>query len=174
MKRMIVVLLWLVAGCDRPPAPAASEPSAPSPPESSGAASTDPAAAANASFVSLVARPAGNRVRFRIIAPVDRPLFLENCNGAMSWGLEREAKGEWVPAWGAEIDGCHSAPIEIPAGTARDFDGVVTERPHAPRPPGPYRLAVYGLYFTHDDRDHAAGIEVPHDRRRSAPFTFGE
>jgi hypothetical protein len=96
-------------------------------------------------------------------------------SGELPWrvflGLEHRQSGDWVPAWAAEINGCHSAPIEIAAGTVREFHEVVAVRPGESLPPGPYRLAVYGLYFSHDAPDHPANSEVPHALRLSEPFT---
>src|SRR5688500_283901 len=163
----LAVLMLLLTACDRPremTAEGANVPSAASATESSTAATVP-------SFVSLVSDPTAAAIRFRITAPKDRPLFLENCNGAISWGLEHERSGAWVPAWGAEINGCHSAPIEIAAGTMREFHEARAIRPGTSLPPAPYRLAVYGLYFTHEAPDHSGSIEVPHALRLSAPFT---
>lgn len=122
------------------------------------------------SFVTLAS--AGQQaVGFRITAPRNRRLLLENCNGAISWGLVHERSGAWVPAWGSEINGCHSAPIEIAPGARREFHEILAIRPGESLPPGPYRVAVYGLYFTHDATDHSASSEVPHAFRLSEPFT---
>ena len=128
-----------------------------------------PAPQGPASFVSLATPPAGNDLVFRIAAPPDRPLFLENCNGAIGWGLEHADGGE-RPAWVVEMNGCHSAPIEIAAGAVREFRETLVIRPHDDLRPGAYRVAVYGLYFVHDARDHAAGVEVPLAQRLSPPF----
>lgn len=156
------VLVLVLAGCGRTQDPATE--AAAVPPQAF------PPQALAPSFVTL-ASAEQDTVRFRITAPRNRRLLLENCNGAISWGLVRERSGTWVPAWGSEIDGCHSAPLEIAAGSQRDFRETLSIRPGEPLPPGPYRLAVYGLYFTHDATDHSANIEVPHAFGMSEPFT---
>jgi hypothetical protein len=123
------------------------------------------------SFVSIVSVARFPAITYRVTAPRTHALFLENCNGARPWGLEHEEAGAWVPAWTAELNGCHSQPLEIAAGTAREFSETVSLRPGETLPPPPYRVAAYGVYFTHDSPDHAANREVPHDFRLSAAFT---
>lgn len=157
-RLFLVTLSFALAACDRPQDVASAR--------TGSVPTTLPP-----SFVSLVAPPHQRTIRFRITAPRRRALYLEHCNGAVSWGLEHQSSGDWVPAWGAEINGCHSVPIEIAAGTAREFDEVLALRPGETLPPGPYRIAVYGLYFTHDSPDHSASLEVPHALRMSQPFT---
>lgn len=157
MRLLPLTLLFSLAACDRLQDVAPDKASAP------------PVTLAP-SFVSLASDPDQKTLHFRITAPRAQALYLENCNGAISWGLEHEQSGAWVPAWGAEINGCHSAPIEIAAGTAREFDERFVVRPGEPLPPGPHRLAVYGLYFTHGSPDHAVDVEVPHVFRMSEPF----
>lgn len=152
--------LLILCGCDVSPDPA----TVPAP---------VPAAMPAPTFVSLAAQPTGHALSFRVTAPKDRALYLDNCNGAISWGLEHARSGNWEPAWGAEINGCHSAPIEIAAGTGLEFHERVSIRPGDAVPAGPYRVAVYGLYFTHDSpHDHARNAEVPHPWRLSPPFRF--
>lgn len=158
MRPTLLALLLSLVACDR--AQEVAPTAAPAPPERFAP-----------SFVSLASPPDLRTMNFRITAPEDRALFLENCNGALSWGLEHELSGRWVPAWGAEINWCHSAPIEIAAGKRLDLRETVAVRPGESLPPGLFRLAVYGLYFTHDSRDHAGNVEVPHAFRLSAPFT---
>lgn len=152
------MLVLALAACDRPPDVAPITAAAPH-------------RTLAPSFVSLASPPNQNTIHFRITAPKRRALYLENCNGAISWGLEHERSHAWVPAWGAEINGCHSMPMEIPAGSMREFREVLAVRPGETLPPGPYRLAVYGLYFTHKSPDHSASIEVPDAFRMSRPFT---
>lgn len=154
MKPVLVILMFALAACDRPVETKVVEVAQPT---------------MAASFVYLVSHP-DQRIHFRVTAPKSRALYLENCNGAISWGLERKSAAAWVPAWGAEIDGCHSAPIEIPAGTHRDFHEVVALRPSEPLLRGAHRVAVYGLYFNHDSNDHPIDSEVPHALRLSQPF----
>ena len=134
-----------------------------------------PAAAATrpASLVSALP-PAGARtLRFRLTAPPDQALYLDNCNGAFSWGLERQVAGEWKPAWIVATDACHSAPIVLPPAESRVFEEAVTLGADERLPTDSYRIAIHGLYTTHDGSDHAANTEVPHALRTSAPFAFG-
>lgn len=158
MKRLLGMFLLALAGCEQPPDAA------------HGRVAVPPRTVAPSIVAVLSVSPLPD-VGFRISAPEDRALYLDNCNGAISWGLEHEQAHTWVPAWTAEINGCHSQPIEIAAGTAREFVEVFRPRPGDALPPPPYRLAVYGLYFTHESSDHAANVEVPHALRLSQPFT---
>ncbi len=159
MRLLLVMLLFSLAACDR------SQNKAP-------VKVSDAPETLAPSFVSLVSAPNEDAMHFRITAPKSRSLYLENCNGAISWGLEHQQTNDWVPAWGAALDACHSAPMVIAPGTHRDFREVMVSQPGEPLPPpGPYRLAVYGLYFTHDSSDHFANIEAPHALRLSQPFT---
>lgn len=156
--RLLLIILLTVSACDQ------------SQPEVLPKANS-PRTASPQSFVSL-ASPAHERgLHFRISAPRSKSLYLDNCNGAFLWGLEHQKSGTWKYAWGQEINSCHSEPIKIAAGTALEFREVVSVRRGEILPPGPYRLAVYGLYFSHGSFDHATSIEVPHIFRVSESFT---
>jgi hypothetical protein len=154
------VVLALAACSPQHPAPARGE----APP----AAGPGPA-----SLVSALPPADGRTLRFRLSAPAGQPLHLENCNGAISWGLEREVAGAWKPAWTVATDACHSAPVVIPPGESRVFDEVVTLGTGEDLQAGTYRIAVHGLYRRHDREDHAANPEVPRHLRVSRPFALG-
>lgn len=126
-----------------------------------------------ASFVTLMRPIDEHTLGFRVSAPGAHPLYLDNCNGAFSWGLERQAAGTWKPAWTVATNACHSAPLVIPAGESREFTEAVTLDRGATLPSDRYRVAVYGLYSIHDSEDHSANTEVPHGLRLSEPFLFG-
>ena len=121
----------------------------------------------------MTSPPDGDTMRFRLDAPSRHALYLDHCNGAVSWGLEHEVAGTWKPAWIAMVNGCHSAPIRIPAGSFREFSEPVALDPGTHLPAGTYRLALYGVYSRHDADDHAGSTEVPHAERVSEPFAFG-
>lgn len=161
MRPVLVLLMFALVACDRPTATAPRDVIAPA------------ATTVAPSFVYLVSAPDTRTIHFRLTAPKTRALYLENCNGAISWGLEHPQSGEWLPAWSAEINGCHSQPIEIAAGTRRDFHETLAPRPGVRLVRGTYRLAVYGLYFTHAN-DHPAHSEVPHALRQSQSFELSD
>jgi len=123
--------------------------------------------------VSLLPSPDARTLRFRLRAPNDHPLLVDNCNGAFSWGLERRVAGVWTSAWTVATDACHSAPIAIPPGASRDFAEAVTLGADERLPADDYRIVVHGVYATHDAADHARNVAVARELLVSAPFAFG-
>jgi hypothetical protein len=164
MRYLLFPLLLALVACD----PQDSTPARTKPP-SPATAAPRPAPLVSA----LPPAPDGRTLRFRLTAPPDHPLYLDNCNGAFSWGLEREVAGVWTPAWIVATDACHSAPIVLPPGEFRVFEEAITLGAGERLPAASYRIAVYGLYSTHERSDHAANTEVPHALRVSARFAFG-
>ena len=128
---------------------------------------------APASLVSVIPSTDERTLRFRLRAPPGHPLYLENCNGAFSWGLEHQVEGVWKPAWIVATNACHSAPIVVRPGETREFTEAVSLGAGESLPADTYRVAVYGLYSTHHDEDHSASTEVPHELRLSEPFQLG-
>ena len=94
-------------------------------------------------------------------APEERSVSVANCNGAMSLGLQRPERDRWVDAWIAEINGCASPPIVIPAGGQH----VATMTPISRTETG--MIIMPGTY-----RAVWHGIELPLEERVSAPFTI--
>ena len=150
MRVLLVTMLFALAACDR------SQDVAP--------IKVAAAPALAPSFVSLASAPHQRTIHFRITAPRSGALYLENCTGEIAWALEDRRSGAVL---GPAIQGCHSAPIEIAAGTVQEFHKTFP----ASLPASSYRLVVGGLYFTHGSFDHSANIEVPHAWRVSQPFT---
>lgn len=149
---------------------AACAPETPAPPRDE----APPAVQARpASLVSAMPPAGPHTLSFRLSAPSGRPLYLDHCNGAVSWGLEHRVAGVWKPAWIVATDACHSAPIVIPPGRSRLFRETVTLAAGEGLPADTYRIALYGVYLTHDERDHAASTELTHELRVSEPFAFG-
>lgn len=126
-----------------------------------------------ATLVTLLPPADPRTLRFRLSAPAEHPLHLENCNGAFSWGLEHRAAGAWKPAWIVSTNACHSPPIVIPPGESREFREGVTLSADESLPADTYRIAVYGLYREHDDRHASDSTMVPPELRVSAPFAYG-
>ena len=145
------------------PAPAAPEPAIPTPAEPT-------VLDASKSHVWFVAAPTGPDLEFVIVAGPDRPLFLDNCGGAIGWGLERERAGKWEFVWGPPIPECHSAPIEIAPGQHLSFRRRLDIPADEAIPAGRYRLAVNGLYRSHDSVDHSRSVPVPDDMRGTTTF----
>lgn len=49
-------------------------------------------------------------------APKDKTLYLVNCNGAISAGLQRLVSGAWIDAWAAVTNSCLSQPVVVRPG----------------------------------------------------------
>jgi len=114
-------------------------------------------------------------------APADRAVYVVNCNGAISPGLQRRAGDTWVDAWIAATDACLSAPIVIPPGGTHTAELLI--RPGAgavlyPRPnndtlePGTYRVVWHGALTSFDANTRPFGPDLPLEQRVSAPFTI--
>lgn len=165
LSRWLIMALLLTAACEdrapvREPVPPAAEPAPTTPP-------------AGAPLVQLIAPAEGDTLRFRLSAPADQTLYLDHCNGAFAWGLERRVAASWTQGWVAVINQCHSAPIEIPPGGSRVLEGIINLQPGEHIEPDTYRVAIYGLFTAHDQESHLANPEVPAELRVSEPFAFG-
>jgi hypothetical protein len=161
MKRFAAVSLILMIG----PLGACEPRSAPAP-----AGSGTPADPATASYVAASMAADGVTLHVRVTAPEARPLYLENCNGAFPWGLERPDEGAWTTAWVAELNGCLSEPIVVPPGEHRDFRLPIRLRPSDSLPAGTYRVALYALHDTYDMEPDASNKPGPLENRVSDPF----
>ena len=122
----------------------------------------------------VAARPASEdaTVHLRLSAPPAHALYVDNCNGAFPWGLERQDGDRWEGAWNAELDGCLSAPIVVAPGTSREFALAVGGGPGPALNAGTYRAVVHGLYAEYDTADPRANVVLAPDRRTSAPVRF--
>jgi hypothetical protein len=107
-------------------------------------------------------------------APADKTVYLMNCNGAFSIGLERRVENEWTNAWTSEINGCASQPIVIRAGQSYTGTATVVSREEISRPvpAGTYRAVWYGVFTSYDPHERAMGTELPLEQRVSAPIVI--
>ncbi len=112
-------------------------------------------------------------------APKERPLYVVNCNGAMSYGLQRLVDGKWINAWGAVTNACLSEPIVIAAGSERTEPIILRPGVGAviyPREDrklieaGTYRVVWHGVLTSFDFNARPFGDELPLEQRASAPF----
>lgn len=99
-----------------------------------------------------------------IVATFTAPVhaFIDHCNGAQPMGLQRQVNGTWTNAWVAELNGCASAPIEVPAG--RQHTAPLTVTRHRPIESGTYRVVWFGV--------RSAAGELPEEQRVSAPIAI--
>jgi hypothetical protein len=100
-------------------------------------------------------------------APADRAAHVENCNGAITTGLQRQSNGKWVDAWIAATNACRSAPIVIPAGGSHAATLLVRPRAGAVvDPPG----RVDGMIEPGKYRVVWFGVDLPLEQRVSEPI----
>ena len=88
--------------------------------------------------------------------PKDQTVYLMNCNGALSAGLQRKVGNAREEAWTAETNSGLS----------------VISREHRPLSSGTYRMAWYVVYTSFDRDARPFGEELPLGQRVSAPFTI--
>jgi hypothetical protein len=112
-------------------------------------------------------------------APKERPVYIVNCNGAMSYGLQRLVDGKWIESWGAVTNSCLSEPIVIAAGGERSETIILRPGVGAviyPREDrkvieaGTYRVVWHGVLFSFDFNARPFGDALPVEQRASAPF----
>lgn len=112
-------------------------------------------------------------------APSDTTVYIVNCNGAFSPGLQLLQDGQWIDVWAAEINQCLSPPIVISAGGTRTTTMTVESGAEARVDSrktdrriggGTYRAVWYGLYTSYDEKTWPFGKELPLEKRVSAPF----
>jgi hypothetical protein len=194
MKSLMLVTLIVIAACgtqrhgsEELPPPAAprgdSTPPEATPPEATAprvdtipeesVAAPRPAPPGGTTLITLRSPVEGRSIRFRLSAPDHHPIFLDNCDGAFHWGLEKRSQEGWEPAWLAVINECHSPPIEITTGSSRELTGVIRLQPGERIERDTYRLFIYGLYTAHNREIHHRNPEVPKEQRVSEPFPFG-
>lgn len=173
MRRALLAIL-LVACTEAPPPAATKKPAPPPPKPPEGPVRTD-----SARYVFRYGFFGPEITIVTTMHAKDKALYVTNCNGAMSNGLERRVGDAWVAAWGAVTNSCLSEPIVIPAGGQRTEPIVL--RPGAgaviyPREarqliePGTYRVVWHGVYTSYDPNARPFGDEVPLEQRASAPF----
>lgn len=113
-------------------------------------------------------------------APADRALYIVNCNGASSVGLQRKAGQEWVLAWVISTNSCLSPPIVVPPGGEHTASVFVHENSGAVTDPargrmiesGTYRVIWTGVLTAFDPKPGGFGPELPVEQRVSAPITI--
>jgi hypothetical protein len=106
-----------------------------------------------------------------------RPLYLVNCNGSFSTGLQQKENERWIDVWAPEMNACLSPPIVIQPGEHRSTTIVPASGAHAAVSSrdnstringGTYRVAWHGLYTSFDMNAHPWGEELPLEQRVSA------
>ena len=149
--RAFYLLLALVAGCSAPQAPSRPRTQTPNP-----------------SLVRVHAFGAGG-VRFSVsVPPGSRAVEIDNCNGAISWGIEPAAGG--VPIWVVETDSCHSPHIIISPGQSRNFSERLDSRWSNGDSGVGFRVVVYGMFYS-GSPVHGEANEVPRLLRQSGPVS---
>jgi hypothetical protein len=107
------------------------------------------------------------------------PLYLTNCNGDVSPGLEWESDGKWTPVWYPTMNECLSPPVVIKPGESySDTLGLVIQEyqkeiyPEVRRSGSTrrYRLIWHQALASFDANARPFGPSVPIDQRVSNPF----
>ena len=127
-----------------------------------------------------VAREARIVASFR--APTDQAVYVVHCNGAISWGIQKQVDDRWVDAWVAETNGCLSPPIVLRGGDLHtDTLTLVSREDVPPGPgtvrhkvePGVYRMIWYGVLTSFDAKalpGRPLGADLPAEARVSGPI----
>jgi len=79
-------------------------------------------------------------------APANHPLFLENCNGAINWGLTKSPAPTEQFDWLVMRDACLSSPIKIEPGSSRSFVLTTPNSGESAPTPGQYHLVLVGVF----------------------------
>jgi hypothetical protein len=133
---------------------------------------------------TLAPGPVGKEARivasFR--APLDRRVYIVHCNGAISWGMQKQVAGRWVDAWAAETNACLSPPIVLRGGEVHTDTLTLVSRDDVPPGPGTvrhrvepgmYRMVWYGVLTSFNANAPAGrplGTELPAEARVSGPI----
>ncbi|HEX8255488.1 MAG TPA: hypothetical protein VF846_20275 [Thermoanaerobaculia bacterium] len=175
--RATIALLLTLAGCAEParhepkaqPAPAA--PAAPIVTDRTRYLFTDGQFGREVTIIST------------LTAPPDRDIYLVNCNGAFTTGLQRQVAGKWENAWVASTNACFSQPIKVVAGARhtgtliirRGSGAVVNGRAtDEALPPGTYRVIWHNVLTSYDPNDLTSRNELPIEQRVSAPIVLAD
>jgi hypothetical protein len=107
-----------------------------------------------------------------IQAPVEHSLFLENCNGAINWGLAAPGSKGKSLKWIVMRNGCLSAPIEIKPGVSRSFVLQVPGQDLSSPASGQYQLVVLGTFPTWSGPQPMHNPEVSREHLLSSPVVL--
>ena len=124
------------------------------------------------SYVAAAAIGAGT-FSVAIHAPVEHSLFLENCNGAINWGLAAPGSKGKTLKWIVMRNGCLSAPIEIKPGASRSFVLQVPGKDLSGPASGQYQLVVLGTFPTWSGPQPMHNPEVSREHLLSSPVVLG-
>jgi hypothetical protein len=114
-------------------------------------------------------------------APANHDVYLLNCNGAFSVGLQRPKGDGWEHVWAPGMNACMSPPIVIGAGQSRQATIVVdsgadaavsSRRTETKIATGTYRVVWHGLLGSFDPNASPPGRDLPLEQRVSAPFVI--
>ena len=120
-------------------------------------------------------------IKARFTNTTGAPVYLVNCNGAFTWGLQRQVGGRWVDAWVGATNACLSPPIVVAPGKTHEGSVIVRRGSGAvlyPRrdpehpEPGTYRVVWHNMLSSFDPNVTPFGPDVPVERRVSPPITI--
>lgn len=118
-------------------------------------------------------------IRSTLTAPDDQTVYIVNCNGAISIGLQRQTDGVWLNAWASIINQCLSPPIIVQPGRSHEHaffvrrgSGSMRDDPRDTLPRGVYRVIWNGVLTSFDEARYPFGAELPAEQRVSAPIVL--
>jgi hypothetical protein len=116
-----------------------------------------------------------------LTAPHDKRIYITNCNGAMSVGLQQQVVSEWKDVWSPAMNACLSLPIVIEPAKSLTTTITPASGAHAAIDSvangtniegGTYRVAWHGVYTSFDMNKQPWGEELPLSDRVSPPFSI--
>jgi hypothetical protein len=125
-----------------------------------------------ASYVAAAAI-GGRTFLVAVQAPVEHPWFLENCNGAINWGLAAPGSKGKTLKWIVMRNGCLSTPIEIKPGASRSFVLQVPGQDLSGPAFGQYQLVILGAFPTWSGSQPMHNPEVAREYLLSSPVVLG-
>lgn len=110
----------------------------------------------------------------------DGAVYLVNCNGDVTPGIQRMVGGEFTQWWIPSTNACLSPPVVIAPGSTYSDTVRVVISPQDPQlyasidtaPAGSYRLVWYSALSSFDDDARGFGQPIPIGHRVSNRFTF--
>lgn len=177
MKRIALALLF--AACTRQEAPVQPQP--PRAPERPAAVVPRAPVQTDRARYAMQEGPYGPETTIvsTFTAPATHDVYIMNCNGAFSVGLQRPEGDGWKHVWAPGMNACMSAPIVIRAGESHQATIVVDSGADASVSSrhtetkigtGTYRVIWHGLLGSYAPDTSPPGTDLPVEQRVSAPI----
>lgn len=122
-----------------------------------------------------VAATATGRLSFKlsVSAPPEHALYLENCNGAINWGLVEATEPDDDPRWTVTRNQCLSPPIVIQAGKSQSFPLIIPQQDAAAPTEGAWRILLMGVFKSWKGDRPLSQPQVARENLISNPVMLG-